>query len=512
MHPRSRLGGWALRAGIGLTAATLVGTFTTSPAIANPPSRAEATSAVGAAAFTPRWMVPTVLSVEVVSVGQSILVRVNVRSSPRMLQGQRFAYIEVQGGGDRCITTKIGGTGQCSLLLPAGTASIAVKARANVTGQWKAWSKPRTFTITVPDPDPDPEPPADPTGFISLNVIGPPSSCNTNAGPGGLQIPIEAQGPAALPMVLTQLDTRLEVPTGTYSIRPGEFVCAGVRYTPLYSPVEVNVQRVITTYAFLNYKEAPTAEPPSGGTSALAALATLEVSSESGAGYDRDLFAHWSDADGDGCDTRQEVLIQEATSPAQVGSGCRITSGGWTSAFDGIQTQDPSTFDVDHFVPLAEAWGSGASRWDAATRQAFANDLGYDGSLIAVSASSNRSKGDSDPAEWLPPKADYICTYVLTWVAVKYRWSLSVDFVEKSALERNINSCGNPSLVLPSKAEVVADLGAGDPGGGGGGGGLDPRFPTCAAAKAAGYGPYYRDRDPEYYWYRDADKDGIVCE
>lgn len=202
--------------------------------------------------------------------------------------------------------------------------------------------------------------------------------------------------------------------------------------------------------------------------------------------------------------------IQEATYPAEIGSGCRITSGRWTSEFDGVQTQDPSTFDVDHFVPLAEAWGSGASRWDAATRQAFANDLGYDGSLIAVSASSNRAKSDSDPAEWLPPKADYICAYVLTWVAVKYRWSISADFVEKSALERNINSCDNPALLLPSKAEVVTDPGSGDPGGGDGG--LDPRFPTCAAAKAAGYGPYYRDRDPEYYWYRDADKDGIVCE
>lgn len=95
-------------------------------------------------------------------------------------------------------------------------------------------------------------------------------------------------------------------------------------------------------------------------------------------------------------------------------------------------------------------------------------------------------------------------------MAVKYRWSLSVDAVEKSALERNVNSCGNPSLTLPSKAEVVTNPGAGDPGGGSGG--LDPRFPTCAAAEAAGYGPYYRDRDPEYYWYCDAKKDGIVCE
>lgn len=42
--------------------------------------------------------------------------------------------------------------------------------------------------------------------------------------------------------------------------------------------------------------------------------------------------------------------------------------------------------------------------------------------------------------------------------------------------------------------------------------GIDPQFGTCTAAKAAGYGPYYRGIDPEYSWYNDADNDGIVCE
>jgi hypothetical protein len=42
--------------------------------------------------------------------------------------------------------------------------------------------------------------------------------------------------------------------------------------------------------------------------------------------------------------------------------------------------------------------------------------------------------------------------------------------------------------------------------------GTDPQFGTCADAKAAGYGPYYRGQDPEYDWYRDADGDGVVCE
>lgn len=46
----------------------------------------------------------------------------------------------------------------------------------------------------------------------------------------------------------------------------------------------------------------------------------------------------------------------------------------------------------------------------------------------------------------------------------------------------------------------------------GGAGGTDPRFGTCRAAIAAGYGPYVRGVDPEYDWYSDADRDGTVCE
>jgi hypothetical protein len=102
---------------------------------------------------------------------------------------------------------------------------------------------------------------------------------------------------------------------------------------------------------------------------------SLNVAREVHRGYDRDKFNHWIDADGDGCDTRREVLINEATRDPKVGSGCSFTGGQWFSYFDGVTTRDSSTFDVDHMVPLAEAWDSGARSWTADTRQRFANDL-----------------------------------------------------------------------------------------------------------------------------------------
>lgn len=182
---------------------------------------------------------------------------------------------------------------------------------------------------------------------------------------------------------------------------------------------------------------------------------SLQVAVETRAGYNRDLFRHWVDADGDGCDTRDEVLIAESTTPVTVGSGCSLSGGTWLSPYDMVSTTNASGFDVDHFVPLAEAWDSGAASWDSATRQAFANDLNFSMSLIAVTASSNRSKSDRDPAEWLPTNSAYHCEYAVAWVQVKVRWKLSIDSAEKEKLVSLANSCGGEALEFsPSPANV----------------------------------------------------------
>lgn len=183
---------------------------------------------------------------------------------------------------------------------------------------------------------------------------------------------------------------------------------------------------------------------------AIRVLNSLPVSAERPDGYDRELFRHWSDLDSDRCDTREQVLIDERIAGDVV--GCDVVGGRWRSAYDGDVTSDPSSFDIDHFVPLKEAWVSGAWRWNAATRERFANDLGYGGALIAVSASSNRSKSDRDPAEWLPERD--VCKYAKTWIAVKFRWRLAVDTTEKSALTRILRGCP-PTMRVPSIARVV---------------------------------------------------------
>ncbi len=178
----------------------------------------------------------------------------------------------------------------------------------------------------------------------------------------------------------------------------------------------------------------------------VALIRQLPQAPEHRAGYSRDLFRLWIDANGDGCDTRHEVLIDEAVKAPHVGSGCSLTGGKWISPYDGVVVTDASKLDIDHLVPLAEAWDSGAYRWTAARRQAFANDLGVPWALFAVTASSNRSKGDQDPAEWLPPLESDRCTYVVDWVAVKTRWGLSVDPTERRALLADAAGCGNTRI------------------------------------------------------------------
>lgn len=182
-----------------------------------------------------------------------------------------------------------------------------------------------------------------------------------------------------------------------------------------------------------------------------AMLETLTVDDAVHDGYERDLFKHWTDADRDGCDTRAEVLMYEALAAVTHGSTCAVKEGEWWSSYDNLVYTVASKLDVDHMVPLAEAWRSGAYAWPASRREAFANDLGYEYSLIAVSASSNRSKSDQDPAHWMPSFGDITCSYAAQWVGVKFRWSLSVDSSERGALTRILSGCGAIEVTLPER-------------------------------------------------------------
>nr|WSX75764.1 HNH endonuclease family protein [Streptomyces sp. NBC_00899] len=177
------------------------------------------------------------------------------------------------------------------------------------------------------------------------------------------------------------------------------------------------------------------------------AVAALPVAAEDRTGYNRESsFGSWIDADKDGCNTRAEVLLDEAVSAPTVTGRCILTGGTWYSWYDDTTVDQAGALDIDHLVPLAESWDSGASGWTKARRVAYANFLDDPRHLVAVTARSNRQKSDQDPATWMPPAPDATCHYVADWISVKLTWELTIDPAEHDALDRLAGSCPDQDI------------------------------------------------------------------
>jgi hypothetical protein len=183
----------------------------------------------------------------------------------------------------------------------------------------------------------------------------------------------------------------------------------------------------------------PEARPVSSDDAHAQLAALVERAPGSMRGYSRARFPHWSTQGKGGCDTRDLALQRDGTDVV-VEPPCKIVSGVWSSPYDGATHTDPSEVDIDHMVPLAEAWRSGAADWDDDRREAFANDLDGPG-LLTVTDNVNQAKGDQPPNLWKPKVTEYWCTYAELWIATKSTWDLSVTSAERSALLDMLNRC-----------------------------------------------------------------------
>lgn len=155
--------------------------------------------------------------------------------------------------------------------------------------------------------------------------------------------------------------------------------------------------------------------------------------------YNRDEWGRWADADRDCQDTRQEVLIAESEVPVTFvdpAKPCRVLAGRWTDVYSGQTYTQPSDLQIDHVVALEEAHNAGGWRWTPEQKKAYFNDLDNPGHLVAVSQSSNASKGSRPPAQWMPPNPAYRCEYIRQRVKVFQKYGLSYDcaqYVELAA-------------------------------------------------------------------------------
>lgn len=188
-----------------------------------------------------------------------------------------------------------------------------------------------------------------------------------------------------------------------------------------------------------------------GSNSALTAARSLPVKGRAPkTGYDRALFPHWKDTDGNGCDSRKDILKRDFTTVTLGSDGCKVTGGTFTDPYTGksyVYTSTPSIIEIDHVVSLSDAWQKGAQKWSADKRKKYANDWL---NLVAVYRSVNRSKSDADTATWLPPLKSYRCKFVARQVAVKKKYGLWVTQAEKDAMIRELSKPACASTNLPN--------------------------------------------------------------
>ncbi|MFE0022847.1 HNH endonuclease family protein [Amycolatopsis sp. NPDC059021] len=181
------------------------------------------------------------------------------------------------------------------------------------------------------------------------------------------------------------------------------------------------------------------APPPASTGDARKQLAELIVAQRGTMdGYDRKKFPHW-DNQGNSCNTR-ELVLKRAGKDVKAGADCNPTAGTWTSVYDGETWTKPGDLDIDHMVPLGQAWVSGAKSWTTEKREQFANDLTRP-QLFAVTNSVNREKSDKAPDQWKPPLVSFWCTYATDWIVVKHYYGLTVTTGEKTALEDMLRRC-----------------------------------------------------------------------
>ncbi|MEV7801348.1 HNH endonuclease family protein [Microbispora sp. NPDC088329] len=196
----------------------------------------------------------------------------------------------------------------------------------------------------------------------------------------------------------------------------------------------------ITAVALAPQAAADARQQTGAGATARRMLAHLKVAKPlSIRGYSHRRFQpRWAHHKGE-CDAREVVLARDGRRVRR-NAACQAVKGVWHSPYDGKVLKSVKQTDVDHIVPLAYAWRSGAKRWSQAKRRAFANDLTRP-ELVVVSHSVNMAKGGRGPQSWRPPRRGYWCRYATSWITVKHHYRLFVTRSEKVALLNMLRTC-----------------------------------------------------------------------
>lgn len=229
---------------------------------------------------------------------------------------------------------------------------------------------------------------------------------------------------------------------------PSKYVQIEVSNSPAYSISVLktfqNLSQVLQAryYSLLNWKM-------------YSRNSTLEIEN-----YDRQLqFGRWvNDPHDETCyNTRAKVLVRDSVKAVvfKENNNCVVDQGKWKDAYTNQTFALASDIQIDHFVPLKNAYISGAYKWSFRARCLYANYLGYDFHLVSVSGIENLKKSDKSPDKYMPPNSNYACNYVRNWLTVKLLWGLSMTVSEANAIRQIMtdNAC-SPAQFRISEAEI----------------------------------------------------------
>lgn len=297
---------------------------------------------------------------------------------------------------------------------------------------------------------------------------------------------------------------------------------------PEVTPIPVSTPTVTVTAlpqkTLPHPKKQATSQIPKG-SALYAALRLPESDGVPSGRYVRGKFGvTWSDIDKNGCDQRNDVLRRDLrkrhTKPGT--RGCVLARGVLVSPYSGDHikwAKGQTSIQIDHIVSLHDAWDHGMAEATQEDRRRFANDPL---NLVAVDSDENQEKSDKTVDEYAPTWEPSVrCQFARRQVSIKAKYHLSVSAAEKQeflTILGGSNYCYGDKLDLVRSKDARVKFPAPRPIGEPTSrptpmprDTTDPRYDTCAEAKAHGYGPYSRG-DREYEWYRDQDKDGLTCE
>jgi hypothetical protein len=171
-------------------------------------------------------------------------------------------------------------------------------------------------------------------------------------------------------------------------------------------------------------------------------------------------FGGWvSDPNDNSCfNTRAQILERDSQTPVQTSltNRCLVAKGTWEDPYTGEIITEASDIQIDHVVPLKQAYITGGFGWNKQKRCLYGNFTKTKYHLLSVKGHENMKKSDKTPAEYLPPNATYVCEYIHNWLKIKLAWRLVLGSEEGQAINKILKEYDcNPRQIKISERELA---------------------------------------------------------